>query len=271
MINSVETMVKQTIEKFVTDGFMFTGFDVTRTVRILVGKATYVAHSDVNSIVQEFYSDNEMDQYVRDLIDINGNNAYLYSHSSSNISNYQSDWIKDNPTQNGMKVDITTKVAPVGTPVGTGYAPPTLDDDDDDDALTVDAVDATSTLLVGDSYKIGLPKDIVGNDYEADDETDAMDDKHQLTKEGRLQIPISMVRTIGLKPSQSFTVIKEYSKLTLYPDTLPAKNTYILKVNKDGRVRLSNKILKSLSMTPKKETFTFEVDAVTPCIVITKM
>jgi bifunctional DNA-binding transcriptional regulator/antitoxin component of YhaV-PrlF toxin-antitoxin module len=252
----IQQAIQDVTDEFVSKGFMFTAFDVTCTVRSKVGKSMFVSHSDVKTAVQNQYNNGDFDQYVRDLVSVGANiEPWLYYHPHSYISNYDPNWIDNNPNQNGMKADISNTSA-------SGYAPPSLDLDDDEEYETdLDAdenvsdpsfsIPASSVTTV-----LGIPT----NPFQTKVTTKLGKNEHRVTKNGRLQVPINMVRTAGLKPYQLVCVVNECSKLTIQQPSIPDTNTFSLRVNGDGRIRLSSKILTSITATPKSEIYKIESD-----------
>jgi len=258
MDTTIEQAIRDAVEKFVNDGFMFTAFDVTRTVRKDLGKGTFVSHSDVNSIVQSMYGNGEMNSHVRDLINVGANvEPWLYYHPYSDVANYDPHWIDNDPDQDSMKADVSSTSTPA-TPATSsgGYVPPTLDlDDDDEDDVDTGCGSATAGVTgahvaspasspVASAVKVKLGKN-----------------EHRLTKEGRLQIPINMARTAGFAPADNVTVVDNGGKLTITKGPLTAVNSVsVNSVNKDGRIRIPMTILGKISTNPKGEIFKVERD-----------
>lgn len=239
MSNSIEKTIRDVVDKFVSDGFMFTAFDVTRTVREEVGKSTSVSHNDVKTIIQNAFNNGELGQYVRDLINVGTKvEPFVYYHPYSDISNYDPKWILNDPNQDNMKADLSASPAVPVTPYSSGgYQPPILDlDDDDDDTVSVPASTSGSPPV---SIKLGK-------------------NQHRLTSEGRLQIPINIVREAGLKVNQYASIINNNGSLTIVGQAIPSVNSEVVKVNKDGRIRICRSILKSLANNPQNEVFKVE-------------
>ncbi|MFA7218938.1 MAG: hypothetical protein WC119_00235 [Synergistaceae bacterium] len=249
MSNSIDQVIRDVIDKFVSDGFMFTAFDVTRTVREEVGKSTSVSHNDVKVIIQNAFNNGELGQYVRDLINVGTKvEPFVYYHPYSDIVNYDPKWILNDPKQDNMKADLSkvpsTPVNPVTPSTSGGYQPPILDLDEDDTTPVSAAPSSTAgSLAISNAIQ---PKNNLGKN------------QHRLTREGRLQIPINIVREAGFQVNQNTSVINDNGKLTIMGQAIPAVNSEIVRVNKDGRIRICHSILKSITSNPKNEVFKVE-------------
>lgn len=215
-----ESLVRSTVDGFVSKGYMFTAFDVTRFLR---KSGEQVAHHDVNGVVKSMYANSEMgngsDQYQRDTKDVGAKvPPFIYYHPYSDVDNYDQDWINSNPTQNGMKNDSITSmpvapVAPVATPVGT--------------AGTV----GTSTMTITGMTVKNLPANV-----------------RALTKEGRLEIPLTVMLKTGISYSDEAYVRKENGKIVIENPKVVGYGTGLpVSVNKDGRIRLSRGALSGIS------------------------
>ena len=244
MDSTVEQTIRDAVSKLVKSGYMFTAFDITKLVRVDLGKGTPVSHKDVNGVVQEMFNNASMDTYVRDIVSVGASvSPWLYYHPYSDVADYDPQWITNDPKQDDMKADVTATTSSSG-----GFTPPTLDidddDEEDDDAVTygVPAIPAPANIPVS-SVTTRLGKN-----------------EHRLTKEGRLQIPIHMARKAGFTPHQTVMVVEEGSKLTLASAPIAATNTTFVQVEKDGRIRLSSRMLKALAANPKSEVFKVERD-----------
>jgi len=252
-MSSAQQEIQDTVQKFVSDGFMFTAFDITRTVRKAVGKSTFVSHSDVNNAVQSMHNSGDLDQYVRNLINVGANvEPWLYYHPYSDVANYDPHWGDNNLDQDGMKAD--TASAPASA--SGGYAPASLDlddEDEDDEDEDDDADTSASTPVASVTAAFGTPTNPIQGKKLGKNE-------HRVTKAGRLQIPINMARTAGFAPYQSVSIINGGDTLTVQGLPIPASNTVIVQVNRDGRIRLSQKILKAISSTPKSDIYKVERD-----------
>ncbi len=205
MDKQIETTVEDVVSQMVCDGFMFTAFDVTRKVRETLGKGTFVSHSDVNCLVQEKLANGDLDPYVRDIVTIGVNGVdsspWIY-HSPNSLANiYDPLWMKDNPTQIGMKA-----VSPVPSHV---YIPSVFD--------------------VGGSSAVSDGVDTV-----------------KVTSEKRLNIPLKIVEDCGFMPNEFVSVFVDNNELRVSHDVF-VTDSHVIKVNADGRIRISNSMLSEIA------------------------
>jgi hypothetical protein len=214
-----ESLVRSTVDGFVSKGYMFTAFDVTRFLR---KSGEQVAHHDVNGVVKSMFANSEMgsgsDQYQRDTKDVGAKVPhFIYYHPYSDVDNYDQDWINSNPTQNGMKNDPVASLPSFSTP-----ATP---------ATPVTPVPVTSTMTITGMTVKNLPANV-----------------RAVTKEGRLEIPLTVMLKTGFASNDEAYVRKLNDKLVIensksvgYGIGLPVA------VNKDGRIRLSRGALNGIS------------------------
>jgi hypothetical protein len=214
-----ESLVRSTVDGFVSKGYMFTAFDVTRFLR---KSGEQVAHHDVNGVVKSMFANSEMgsgsDQYQRDTKDVGAKvPPFIYYHPYSDVDNYDQDWINSNPTQNGMKNDPVASLPSFSTPA-TPVTP-------------VTPVPVTSTMTITGMTVKNLPANV-----------------RAVTKEGRLEIPLTVMLKTGFASNDEAYVRKLNDKLVIensksvgYGIGLPVA------VNKDGRIRLSRGALNGIS------------------------
>ena len=227
-----------TVNDFVNRGFMFTAYDVTKTLR---KDGSRVRHSDVNSVVQELFSQNQMGMYNRETVNVGAPiEPFVYFHPYSDVNNYKSDWVEANPTQAGMKqdepdTDDTLTVTPASTSAngnGDGSTNPS-------DAATTSA--ASPGAVNPPVAAVNHPRSTKNVKIP--------------TREVRLQIPSQMIKQHLGQPGSPLTVVPaiDYSsgtavkKLIISPPTLNTKVYY--KVNKDGRIRLAPEFVRFLGGT----------------------
>jgi hypothetical protein len=213
-MNTIEQKTEEIVNELVKNGFMFTGYDVTCLVRKDLGANTPVSHSEVNTKVKQLFSQNKMQSYVKDSIGCGGKYPFLYFHPSNDIQNYELGWIQSNPTQKGIKTDITKVVNPTNTvsPVNTVkdpniFSPPSLDISPDDDFKK----------------------------------------KVKLTKESRLNIPTEFSKSINA--NDCYIKFLNDSSFII---SLSYKGDKLIK-NSDGRLRLGRKYLKNIKDFKSKE------------------
>ena len=112
-----------------------------------------------------------------------------------------------------------------------GYTPLSQLDDDDDDDSADDAED-----------------DLAGSTPNQTTQTSASTTSTPKgakvpTKEGRLQVPINMVRSVGWFSGETVYIGQHGSELRIRP-YIHGSNTNPVTVNKDGRIRICNRTLK---------------------------
>lgn len=193
--------VKTSIKELIDQGYMFTAFDVTKMARKVHGKNVIIRHSDVNDLVKSTYNNGDMDGYARANINLGYSSLpFLYYPLGSDISNYESNWIESNPTQD------------------YSYKPPSLDkDEDEDEDDKGDSNSSISKSLQDDGLKY-------------------------LTKDGRLNIPIQIVKSCGMKCYDQFSVELKGDKLYVskYGPTYLKHVNY---VESDNRIRLCKSVM----------------------------
>lgn len=204
--NAVVTVV----DGFVSKGFMFTAFDVTKFLR---ASGNQIHHSDVNTAVKQMFRHGEITGYDRAVKDIGAPVApFVYFHPNSDVDKYSPDWIDNDPTQDNMKNDVNdgaSTVAGVAQPTASSYG-------------KVTPVKATHTV------KASLPKGVQGVD-----------------KEGRLYIAPVVTQSAGLLPKQTVWIVTDNStKLVI--NTKTSSGAWGVTVNSDGRIRVCRSVLSKL-------------------------
>jgi len=219
-----EQKTKDTVNDFVAKGYMFTAYDVTKTLR---NAGEFVKHSDVNAVVQSMRSNGEMDNYEREVVDVGSSvQPFVYYHPHSDVSKYDQHWVENNPNQDGMKNDPASGGSSSGyTPLSSVTSKPT--------APTATTSFTPPSILGTVTMSILKKQGIV-----------------QTTKsENRLQIKLADVKKAGFTPHQTVYVhIAQNNDSVIVkdtPDTAIAKRK-ALYVNKDGRLRICSTILNKL-------------------------
>jgi hypothetical protein len=216
MDTQIETTVEDVVSDMLVNGFMFTAFDVTKKVRETLGKGTFVSHSDVNRLVQEKLANGDLDPYVRDMITISIDGVdvrpWIYHSPASPANVYDPLWMENNPTQIGMKSDMTK-------PYPTVYIP--------------------SVFNVGGSSAISDCTTTVGV---SDDGVDTV----KVTSEKRLNIPLKIVEDCGLTPNELISVSIDNNEIKVSKGIL-SSYSHVIQVNRDGRIRLGNSILNKIA------------------------
>ena len=196
--------VADTIKEFVDSQYMFTAYDVTKTVRA-AGLNMY--HSQVNKIVVDAFNDNLMVDYTRTPVDVGETKQpYVYFHKDLDVDDFSADWVENDPTQSHVNL------AQPSTP--SGYTPLSqiLDDDGTDDSD-----DSEDDSLVTDKYA------------------------KVLTKEGRLEIPVNMIRKCGFPIDKPVAVIQYGDEVRLESGSKIGPDC--INMDKEGRLRLSKSTL----------------------------
>lgn len=201
---ATETLVKDTVKAFVEKGYMFTAWDVTNFLRKAGEK---VNHHDVNGVVKLMYANSEMSDasstslYARATKDIGAPVApFVYYNPNSDVNDYDSTWIDNNPNQDGMRYDapapapvvvpapvspLVSSIAPIVVGVGICAGCGSLNTCKSS-AKTVTAAPVAPIAPVSPvapvSTSTKLPKGV-----------------HKVTKEGRLEIPLNVLVKSGFK------------------------------------------------------------------------
>lgn len=234
---NIDDAVKATVETFVAKAFMFSAFDVTKTVRADLGKSVFVSHNDVRDIVSSMYANGLMDQYVRDLAKMGSSaEAWVYYHPISDINDYDSDWINSNPNQDGMKADKDSSNASATMP------PLSFDVAVGDTTLQVYTKDSLNTLFPNATFSDGFIKAIDSYVPPTSVNTKTNDCKeklHDLTKEGRLNIPKSILEKAGIPTTDMFCLQVVGNTIVIANPNFSGSFDYIKYADKTGRIRLS--------------------------------
>jgi hypothetical protein len=133
--SKVMQKVKSVVNKFIDDGFMFTVWDVTATLR---NQGEKIRHSEVRDVLHGMFRSGEMKNYLRDIVDLElGTNPYCYYHPSCDIENYDEFWIVSNPTQDGMKADTTNNTLSNTNPIPDNNSVSQNDSDSSDQIISL--------------------------------------------------------------------------------------------------------------------------------------
>lgn len=206
------SMVVTVVDGFVSKGFMFTAFDVTKFIR---ASGSQIHHSDVNSAVKQMFRDGEMNGYDRAVKDIGAPVApFVYYHPNSDVDKYSSDWLDNDPNQDKMKNDAND-----GSSTVAGVAQPTPS------SFNVNSGSGKITPIK--VTKPVLPKGVKGVD-----------------KEGRLYIAPVITQSAGLVPKQVVWIVKDNSGLVI--DAHASTGAWGVSVNNDGRIRICRSVLSKL-------------------------
>lgn len=245
---TMTSKVKATITDFVNRGFMFTAFDVTKTLR---KDGDHVKHGNINEIVQAMFKSNEMGMYERQTINIPGQpvEPFLYFHPFSDVANYQADWVNNNPDQTGMKNDSATdsgsaeNLTTDPAPVGASQAQPVPTSTNAPDAPVTNAAPSSPTVASG---KV---------DAKATRSMKSANRVFVASVNGRLNIPPLLVSQIANKGDmvdvKKILDMASGTKKRLVVEPSNGQNDYM--VNNDGRIRLSRSATAYLNGTGNYE------------------
>lgn len=81
----LEAQIENTIRTLVSEGEMFTAYDVTRILR---SQGVQVYHSQVRSVVYQMFNNDMDDNYTRTLFNLGQNSAFVYHHAMEDPSDY---------------------------------------------------------------------------------------------------------------------------------------------------------------------------------------
>lgn len=207
MDDNQKQLVMNIVNSFVADGFMFTAYDVTRSMR---KNNIKVLHREVNDVVKSMFNNAKMGDYTRDLFDVGSTSVpWVYMHPLSDVQDYSPDWMQNNPTQENMRYV---------------YAPTIdneSDEDEDDDEDEGETADATA--------------DSTNNDI------------LYVTKENRLNIPKHLVRQAQLRPTHNVALFTDDNKIIIDLRSNCANCISpvltVNCVNADGRLRIGSHII----------------------------
>lgn len=260
MTSQTEQKIIDTVNDFVQRGFMFTAFDVTKTIR---NDGDRVRHKDVNQSVQNLFSNGDMGTYTRDLVNVGAPvEPWVYYHPYSDVHNYSPDWIENNPDQTGMKDqddDNDTLTSGSSNPDTDGVDIGGIDDDDedeeeeddnsvdgsDDEPSSVSALSALATIASSlTSSATSSPSKPVKKRTNRTMQHGNDDYNCLPSKDGRLHIPKTLISKIADSGCDSVKV--EKAIVGLCKDkalVLTATRLGDYKINADGRVRIASKDL----------------------------
>ena len=224
--NKVEVVVND----FVSKGYMFTAWDVTKSLR---NSGERISHRDVQDTVKDMWNIGSMTDYTRDTKHIGAPIApFVYYHQNSDVNDYQADWMENNTDQDGMKndgVDPSLISSPVTIPVPVSVSTPI--------PTTVNANGPVNSPVRT---------------------TSVMSVVREVTNENRLNIPIKMLEAAGFIFAQHTdfvaTIVNKNSivienKNSCFNNRIV--DDFIINMTSDGRIRLSRDILDCISVGDK--------------------
>jgi len=214
-----KSKVGAVVNDFVSKGYMFTAWDITKFLR----KNDRVSHRDVQDAVREIWNSGSMTDYTRDTKDVGAPVApFVYYHQNADVNDYQTDWMDNNPTQNGMKNDGVVSTIPSGTV--TNPSAPVV-------PLTLGGTSLSSNPLALNGPVRSTSTTVVTK---------------SVTSEGRLNIPIKMVQASGF-PKGAVVVATVENGSIVIENKRNLVNTEPVFVNYDSRARISRTLLDCIS------------------------
>ncbi len=214
MIDLVKT-VNDAVDLFVSENKQFTAYDVTKYVRSK-NKGENIPHYLVRNAVVNYFTNNVVDDYEVENVDVDGVTARLYANGNSDVADYDPKW-----------VDSFSGVAAVSTIPPVDTASP--------------VVTPSSPVVAPSKVQRVLP---VAN---AGDVTNVPLGVNQQ----RLCIPPKHVRAAGLKDGAEVVLIETDNAETLLLDKSVLSN-YVaidgeptLVVTEGSRIRIPSSYLKS--------------------------
>jgi len=244
-----KSKVEVVVNDFVSKGYMFTAWDVTKFLR---NSGERISHRDVQDAVKEIWNDACMTDYTRDTKHIGAPVApFVYYHQNSDVNDYQADWMENNSNQDGMKNDGVVSTVPVPANVVTPVAVPVAAPSTPSTPFSTGGI--SSPLAYNSPVRTKNVTSIV----------------REVTWEGRLNIPVKMLEVAG------FTVCTNVAATIINPNMLVIENknpcigsnvvvSYDVVTSNDGRIRLSRTILNKISQYNK-----FKIERTGAKIVVT--
>jgi hypothetical protein len=226
--NKVEVIVND----FVSKGYMFTAWDVTKSLR---NSGERISHRDVQDTVKEMWNLGNMTDYTRDTKHIGAPVApFVYYHQNSDVNDYQADWMENNTDQDGMKNDGIDS-----TPTAVSNQSP------------VPVIVSVSTSIPTTGNTNGTVNAPVRT-------TSVMSVVREVTNENRLNIPIKMLEAAGF----IYTPHTDFVATVLNKNSIVIENKnqcfnnrivddFIINMTSDGRIRLGRDILDCISIGDK--------------------
>jgi hypothetical protein len=226
--NKVEAVVND----FVSKGYMFTAWDVTKSLR---NSGERISHRDVQDTVKEMWNISSMTDYTRDTKHIGAPIApFVYYHQNSDVNDYQADWMENNTDQDGMKNDgVDSNLVPVTVPVPAPVP-------------VVAQASIPQTVNVNDTVNSPVRT------------TSVMSVVREVTNENRLNIPIKMLEAAGFVSTSHIdfiaTIVNKNSieienKNQCFNNGIV--DDFLINMTNDGRIRLSREILDCISIGDK--------------------
>ena len=218
------TEVTDVVQELIDGEFMFSAYDVTKIIRHRSANKN-IQHRTIRAEVHQVYENNDMGIYDRTQVTVGAGAPFVYHESSDDPQSYSriADWVDDY----NRSCDKATLVPSLTTAL----------------SLNLDA----NTPVVPDAPKVDpIPVNTVGVNTLQSGYTTV-----KTTSESRLSIPTEMLKGFGNEAfvsqsivSQNGANINALSVTSVRPQG-EVINRY--KINKDGRLRISEKTLKKVA------------------------
>jgi len=228
MVN-IQSETEKVVNELTRNRKLFSAYDVTRIMRHRLDGEN-VSHNEVKNKVHEMYENDEMGIYERTQVNIGRRIApfiYHLNHQDPDTE-YDKDWVDSYlPTQ------TQTVISPIdGSP---------LDDDDDDDSTTQTVQSQNVQVQRVNSQTVANRVQSLSDGFKT----------FSVTKEGRLNIPVKMLKHFPPHAHISQSVARKDGKNVnaLSISTNPINSIKSYKVDVDGRIRISKRFLKRIGIS----------------------
>lgn len=235
-----KSKVEVVVNDFVSKGYMFTAWDVTKFLR---NSGERISHRDVQDAVKEIWNGACMTDYTRDTKHIGAPVApFVYYHQNSDVNDYQADWMENNSNQDGMKNDGVVSTVPVPANVVAPVVP----------VVSTSTGGISSPLASNSPVRTRSVTSVV----------------REVTYEGRLNIPVKMLEVAGFAVGTNVTASIINPNMIVIENKNPSLNvvaSFNVVTSNDGRIRLSRTILDKISSDADK----FKIERAGAKIVVT--
>ena len=239
MIN--KNKIEEVVSEWCSKDIPFTAFDVTKYLR---NKGEVVRHTHVNTFVKELHRNeqmwdqNDINTYEATIVAIPGVNPspFLYHPVDYDISNYDPNWVDSyDPFSNFTDVTDVTDVTDPSIDLGMDVG---------------DIVSSNSSSTPSGSNSSTTKCKVVATDID-----------------GRLNVPQKLLPdypVIYCKVNYNYSIQLKIPRA----NDFQTSSSYLLRRNKDGRLRLNKTILKKLSPKPNRFMVVYNKNTQTTTIAI---
>lgn len=237
--SSEQREIKLVVDKFVGNNFMFTAYDVTKTVR---ARGIDIKHADVRDEVRRLFR-NGVCNYTNTVVDVGNSNGapFVYHLMTDDPNVYEPTWLETDPDQKSIP-----RASLSGTP--GSYIPATA-------SAGPAPVSPSPVTVPSTDGSAPSPFARTRNPY-----------KKSVTKDGRLQISSVLVKKINTTGSAWLYLYEFTGNLVIR--SVPSHHfgeTFVqeYEINKDKRIRISHKTLKNV-FTGDPKNFEIAEDTLCP-------